>query len=137
MAYKKAELIEKSIQVIKKKKLVFMTEVIHYLGISNKSFYNHELNEVLEIKNALQGNKISLKGKLRSKWFVSENATLQMGLYKLIANEDERKRLTQQYIKHDGEVNHKNQIDATKLKNETLRDLFENGIVENENEKPE
>ena len=134
MAYNKNELTLKAIEVIKKKKLVFMTEVIHYLGISNKSFYNHELNEVSEIKNALQGNKISLKGKMRSKWFISENATLQISLYKLIANDDERKRLTQQYIKHDGEVNHKNQIDATKLKSETLRDLFENGIVENDNE---
>ena len=62
---------------------------------------------------------------MRSRWFRSENATLQISLYKLIANDDERKRLTQQYIKHDGEVNHKNKIDATKLKSETLRDLFE------------
>ena len=55
MAYNKKELTLQAIEVIKKKRLVFMTEVIHYLGISNKSFYNHELNEVLEIKKRFTG----------------------------------------------------------------------------------
>ena len=30
---------------------------------------------------------------MRSKWYKSENPTLQMGLYKLLANEDELDRL--------------------------------------------
>ncbi len=137
MAYTKTDLKNKAIKVIRQKKLVFITEIIHNLGISNKSFYNHKLNSDEDLLNELQKNKIDLKGVMRLKWFKSENATLQMGLYKLLADDFERKALTQQFFEHNGEVNHKNQIDATKLKSETLRDLFENGIVENENRQPE
>ena len=45
------------------------------------------------IKGALNKNKIELKVSMRSKWYKSENPTLQMGLYKLLANEDELDRL--------------------------------------------
>ena len=136
MAYERQELIERAVEVINRKKLVFITEVIHHLGISNKSFYNHKLQDAEEVKAGLQKNKIDMKGVLRIKWFKSENATLQISLYKLLADDEERKRLTQQYFQHEGEVNHKNRIDATKLKDETLRDLFENGLIEGGDSEP-
>jgi len=137
MAYDKEQILKQALKLSEEKKLFTMDDVVSLLPCSYSTFYSYfpaKSYELDSIKEVLNTNKIDIKVALRKKWFKSDNATLQMGLYKLIANDEERKRLTQQYIKHDGEVNHKNQIDATKLKSETLRDLFENGIVENDGE---
>ena len=37
---------------------------------------------------------------MRSKWYKSDNATLQMGLMKLISSDEERQRLSQTHIDH-------------------------------------
>lgn len=52
-----------------------------------------------ELKEALDKNRVTLKVELRKKWRDSDNATLQMGLMKLIASNEERKSLSQSY--HD------------------------------------
>jgi hypothetical protein len=44
-----------------------------------------------------------MKIEMRAKWYASDNATLQIGLMKLIANDDEAHRLngTKREVKHD------------------------------------
>ena len=44
-----------------------------------------------------------MKVEMRAKWYASDNATLQIGLMKLISDEDEAHRLngTKREIKHD------------------------------------
>jgi hypothetical protein len=66
------------------------------IAISKPTFYDYykvDSNEFNIIKGALNKNRIELKVSMRSKWYKSENPTLQMGLYKLLANEDELDRL--------------------------------------------
>ena len=46
-----------------------------------------------EIEQALLKNKIDLKVGLRKKWRDSENATLQLALYKLVSIKEERQAL--------------------------------------------
>lgn len=93
MAYKRKELIRQALEVIKQRNLVFIDDVVAYLPCSSKTFYNKELQKVQEIKDALHNSKVLLKTNMRKKWYESDNATLQIGLYKLIGSEEEAHRL--------------------------------------------
>ena len=101
MAFKKDELAEIAIKAITSKKLVFMDEVYAYLPCSRATFYNHKLEELDSIKGAIEKNRVDLKVGLRKKWYESENATVQIALYKLIGSEDESDRINSQKSKID------------------------------------
>jgi len=93
MAYDKDELEIQALEAIEKHKLFFAEDVIAYLPCSSATYYNHKLEQLESIKTALQNNKITTKVSMRSKWYKSDNATLQMGLMKLIGTEEEAHRL--------------------------------------------
>ena len=50
-----------------------------------------------ELRSLLDTNKITLKVNMRKKWSDSDNATLQMALYKLCSTSEEHKKLQQNY----------------------------------------
>lgn len=111
MAYNTEELYALSINFIEKESLFFMEDVIALLGISKPCFYDHfkvDSNELNYFKELLRKNKVSAKLKMRKAWLASDNASLQMGLYKLIGTDEERKRLNSAYIdqktEHTGEI---------------------------------
>ena len=56
-----------------------------------------------ELKDILEKNAIIKKIQLLKKWEDSTNATLQIALYKLLANEEERKILTSVGRDNDGQ----------------------------------
>jgi len=95
--YKTEDLLELSLKAIKKYKLFFIEDLVAYLPISSKTFYNHELHKVQELKDLVASNRIQTKRGLQRKWEDSDNATLQMGLMKMIASIEERQRLSQSY----------------------------------------
>ena len=100
MAYDKNILFEKAKEIIPKYKLIFIEDVCAYLGINKTTFYRHlpiESNEYNELSELLEKNKIEIKVSLRKKWFDSDNATLQMALYKLTSTDTEHKKLQQNY----------------------------------------
>lgn len=97
MAYDKQELEKQAIQAIQDNNLTFEKEVWAYLGISEKTYYNHKLQELQSIKEAIKKNRVKTKNSLKAKWYRSDNATLQVALYKLIADDEERKKLSQTY----------------------------------------
>lgn len=100
MAYKTAELIEQSLEAIKEHKLFFLADIIAYLPCNKATFYNHKLDQLDSIRELLIKNRTETKVLLRDKWLKGNNATLQMGLYKLICEEDELKRLAMEYKEH-------------------------------------
>jgi len=106
MAYETEDLKEKAIDAIKKHNLFFIEDVVAFLPCNTKTFYNHGLHELPELKELLENNRITVKLKLRKKWESSDNATLQMALMKLICTDDERKRLSMEYKEeeHKGEI---------------------------------
>jgi hypothetical protein len=104
MAYTTKELEKKCIEVIKKYDLFFIEDVIAYLPCSGKTFYNHKLHELQSIKDALAKVRVQKKVEMRSKWFKSENATLQMGLMKLLSTEKELKKLAMEHKEHSGNM---------------------------------
>jgi len=100
MAYKTKELEEQALEAIEKYKLFFIDDVVSYLPCSTATFYNHKLEELETIKEALKKVRTEIKVSMRSKWYKSDNATLQMGLMKLIGTDEERKKLSQNHTDH-------------------------------------
>ena len=99
-AYTTAELFDRANEIIPKYKLIFIEDVCAYLGINKTTFYKHlpvDSNEFNELRELLDKNCIDIKVGLRKKWFDSDNATLQMALYKLTSTDIEHKKLQQNY----------------------------------------
>jgi hypothetical protein len=105
MAYDTKELEQQAIQAIDANNLCFIEDVVAAIPCSKPTFYEHNLNELDSIKSRLEQNKINQKQALRQKWADSDNSTLSIALYKLLANDDEFARLTKQHLDHttDGE----------------------------------
>jgi hypothetical protein len=117
MAYNKQILFDKAKEQIVSKRLIFVEEVASFIGISKQTlyeFYPIGSDEMDELKKLIEDNKISLKTSMRKKWYDSDNATLQMGLMKLIANPEEHKRLSQTFVDSEN-VNTNKNFDITKL----------------------
>jgi hypothetical protein len=96
MAYNRVKIYEQAIDLIEKKKLFFIEDVVTLLPISKPTFYEFfevESNELNTIKEALEKNKIDIKNGLRNKWYMGNNPLTQMALYKLIGTEEEYHRI--------------------------------------------
>jgi hypothetical protein len=101
--YKTEDLKEQSLKAIKEHNLIFIGDIFAYTPFSKRAFYDHKLHECNSIKSELEKNRVNMKIEMRAKWYASDNATLQIGLMKLIANDDEAHRLngTKREVKHD------------------------------------
>ena len=98
MAYDKNEIFERAKEIIKSDvDIVFIEDLIIELGISKPTFYDYypiNSNEINEIKDLILKNKTTTKKFLRNKWKDSDNATLNICLYKLLSSEEERELLS-------------------------------------------
>lgn len=108
MAYKTEDLVQRALEAITKYKLIFMDEIPVAMGISKQTLYNHNLDKMDEVKDALVTNRIQIRIGQRKKWYDSENASLQIALRKLIGTEDEVHRLngSRQEIKQETTYKH-------------------------------
>lgn len=117
MAYDRIKIFEQAKEQITSKRLIFVEEVVAFIGIAKPTFYDFfpiNSNEMNELKGLIETNKISLKTSMRKKWYDSENATLQMGLMKLIATPEEHKRLSQTFVDSEN-VNTNKNFDISKI----------------------
>lgn len=105
MGYDPEEIEQKAIGAIEEHDLYFITDIIPFLPCSRATFYNLGLDKVDNIKEALEKNKINAKIDLRKKWLQSDNATMQMGIMKLLSSDEELKKLAMEYKEHSGKVN--------------------------------
>ncbi len=100
MPYDTETLKAKAIEAIKKNRLIFVEDICAMIGISKPTFYDRfkvDTDDFNELRDLLEENKINLKVSMRKKWFDTDNATLQMALYKLCSTEVEHKKLQQNY----------------------------------------
>ncbi len=100
MAYDRKKIFEQAKEVIVKHKLFFVEDIVAFLPISKKTFYEFfplESNESNDLKELLETNRTELKVSMRSKWYKSNAPALQMALMKLICTDEERKKLAMQY----------------------------------------
>jgi hypothetical protein len=96
MAYDRIKIYQQALDLIEKKKLFFIEDVVTLLPISKQTFYDYfkvDSDELDNIKEALDKNKIEVKNGLRNKWYNGNNPLTQMALYKLIGTEEEYHRI--------------------------------------------
>lgn len=101
MPYDKEKLYQQAIKAIGDNNLFFIEDIITMLPCAKATFYEYfpaGSDELNNIKEMIEMNKVAQKVKMRKKWGDSDNATLQMALMKLISTDDERKRLAVSYI---------------------------------------
>lgn len=101
MAYDKEKLIRDAVRVVEADPtIVFITELVCYLPCEKSTFYALNMDKSDVIKAALNKNRVTIKSKLRKKWVDSDNATLNIALYKLIGDEKEFDRLAKTNLDH-------------------------------------
>lgn len=104
MAYNTDKLKKDAIKAIKEHDLYFISDVVACLPCSKQTFYDHCLDESDDIKKLLEANRIKAKIEMRKKWLQSDNATMQMGLMKLLSEDEELRKLAMEYREHGGEI---------------------------------
>ena len=100
VTYKVEDLENQALALIEARQLVFIDDICAYLPCSRATFYDKGLDKLDSIKTALHKVRTSKKVALRAKWEEGDNATLQMGLYKLLATPEELAALSMQHIDH-------------------------------------
>jgi hypothetical protein len=96
MAYDRIKIYNQALDLIEKKKLFFIEDVVTLLPCTKSTFYDFfqiDSNELNTIKEGLEKNKIEVKNGLRNKWYNGNNPLTQMALYKLIGTEEEYHRI--------------------------------------------
>jgi hypothetical protein len=97
MAYDRIKIFEQAKEMVVKHKLFFMDEVPDFLPCSRSTFYDffpNKSDELDTLKELISINKTQIKTSMRSKWYQSDNPTLQMGLMKLISTPEELRKLS-------------------------------------------
>lgn len=96
------------LNVIKEKNIAFFDHCFGFTSFSRATAYNHELDKLDNIREAIEGNRVSAKNYMLNNWIKSDNATLQISAMRLLSTEEEHKKLNQSYI--DQKTEHKGEI---------------------------
>jgi hypothetical protein len=97
MAYDKAKIEAQIIEVVKSEKITFFTDLEAFIEPSIAVLYQWEFEKLETIKREIAKNRIESKKKMRRNWEASENPTLQIAAYKLIAEDDELQKLSNKH----------------------------------------
>ena len=100
MTDKQKKYAKEALEVIKKHKIALIDHVWGFTSFSKATAYNHNLDQLDDIREALEDNKNKAKVYLLNKWIASPNATLNVAAYRLLSTSEEHKLLNQQYHDH-------------------------------------
>lgn len=89
-----------ALKVVKERKIFFFSHIFAFTSFSGATAYNHGLEKLESIKEALTHNRTNGVNYMLQKWVGSENATLQIAAMRIIADEQIRRSLNQQYIEN-------------------------------------
>ena len=105
MAFDRDKLYQQAQKAITENNLFFIEDVVAFIPCSKPTFYEHfpiDSNELNNLKDLLEQNKIRTKSAIRAKLYKSPKASELLALYRLICTPDERKMLNQNYIELTG-----------------------------------
>ena len=105
MAFDRDKLYQQAETAIKENNLFFIEDVVAFIPCSKPTFYEHfpiDSNELNNLKDLLEQNKIRTKSAIRAKLYKSPKASELLALYRLICTPEERKMLNQNYIELTG-----------------------------------
>ena len=117
--YNREDLIDKCVKAIKENNLTTIEEAVCYLPCSNSTFYNLELEKVESIREAINGEKMAMKQKMKRKWLESDASALQIALMRLICTDEERQKLALNYNQSEIKVTKPIIIDWTENTTDT------------------
>lgn len=101
MGYDREQIHRQALEAIEREQCVTMSEVLLYIPVSKKTFYEWGFHESDELKNAIDAEKVKVKTMLRRNWRRSDNPTLQIAEFKLASTDEELDRLNMQKIKQE------------------------------------
>lgn len=104
MAYDKDKILEQCVAAIKEEKLTFFADISLYVEPTLSTLYEWEFEKSDVIKTELAKNRLASKKKMRARWEDSDNATLQLAAYKLIADKAEIDALTMNKVEQSGNL---------------------------------
>ena len=70
---------------------------VFYKACSRATAYNHGLDKLDSIKEAIYSNRRRGVSTMLSKWLISQNATLQLAAMRMICDPEEHRSLNQNY----------------------------------------
>lgn len=89
------------------------------LSFVRSTAYVHHLDKSDAIKAAFEHNRSKSTNYLLQKWINSDNATLQIAAFKIIAEGDDHKRLNQQYVEQQQTT-----VDLSNLSTDEIKELL-------------
>jgi hypothetical protein len=93
---------EAILEIVIKQKIMRIQHIFsHYTDLRSAQFYNLELDKSESIKDAISKNKTKAVSYMLNKWIASENPTLQISAFKVLCDDDERKKLSMQFMESD------------------------------------
>ena len=104
-AFDRDKLYQQAQTAITENNLFFIEDVVAFIPCSKPTFYEHfpiGSNELNNLKDLLEQNKIRTKSAIRAKLYKSPKASELLALYRLICTPEERKMLNQNYIELTG-----------------------------------
>ena len=128
MAYDREKIYQKAVELIKKKELIFIDDVVMLLPISRQTFYTFfpvDSDKLDNIKKLIDENKIGIKVKLRRQMAEADTPTDRAMLYKLVGTDDERSRLNKTEVQHSGSVQGLSVVAPTEEQQELINRINE------------
>ena len=90
------------LDVIVKNKVMKINHIFqHYTDLQHSQFYNLELDKSESIKEAISKNKSKAVSYMLNKWVGSDNATLQISAFKVLCEDEDRKKLSMQFVESE------------------------------------
>ena len=94
MAYQREEIFKQILELIPKEGITFFGDIALYIAPHLTTLYEWEFDKSNEIKEAIAKERSKVKQKMRKKWLQSDNATLQIVGYRLMATREELEAIT-------------------------------------------
>ena len=91
---------EELLKVIKSKKIAFFDHCFGFTSFSRATAYNHSLDKLDSIKDAINQNRVTAKNYMLNTWIASDNATLQISAMRLLSDYEKHQQLSHTYIDH-------------------------------------
>ena len=117
-------MIKQCLDVIEKDQTIYRVEhIFPEIPFGKTWFYHHKLNEVNDIKNALELNRIKEKKRTANKLRDSKNILGLIAYFKLVADPDEYERINTQKLDHTSGGDKIQPLEITVAKQETTNKI--------------
>lgn len=101
MAYNTQQLFDRAVKAIDENNLFFIEDAVAFLPCDKTTFYRHfppDSDGYRDLTAVMERNKVRTKASIRAKLHKSRKAAELLALYKLIATDEERKRLSMTHV---------------------------------------